>query len=237
MGGYNVYGYDIGVLMLDSTFPRILGDIGNAKTWKYPVLYRTVKGKTPDKVVLNLTLDDIRPFIDGAIELENAGVKAITTSCGFLALFQKEIAEAVKVPVFTSALIMLPFISNMIGNKKVLVLTANSETLSLRHIESVCGNIDRINMKIVGTKSQPTFTNFTVQNWHEVDLDLCQQDILETIDQEMKIDSSYGAILFECTNMPPYSQIVRERYGIPVFDFVTLMNFVHDAVCIDNKLI
>lgn len=43
-GGRNVYGYDIGVLMLDSVFPRICGDIGNAKTWDFPVLYKKVEG-------------------------------------------------------------------------------------------------------------------------------------------------------------------------------------------------
>lgn len=228
-GGNCVYGYDIGVLMLDSTFPRIIGDVGNAKTWKYPVLYKKVENATPTKVVLQLTKDDIQPFIDAAKELERAGVKAITTSCGFLALFQKELAEAVSIPVFTSALIMLPMISHMIGNKKILVLTANSDTLTKRHIESVCGNIDNVNMDIIGTQGKPTFTHFTVQNWNSVDLYECEKDILETIEDAMKTEE-YGAILFECTNMPPYSDIVREKFKLPVFDFVSLMNFVHMSV-------
>ena len=92
-GGQNIYGYDIGVLMLDSTFPRICGDIGNARTWDFPVLYKKVEGGTPKKVVLELTSEDIQPFIEGAKELEAAGVKAITTSCGFLALFQEELSN------------------------------------------------------------------------------------------------------------------------------------------------
>ena len=228
-GGNCVYGYDIGVLMLDSTFPRIIGDVGNAKTWAYPVLYKKVENATPTKVVLKLTKDDISPFIDAAKELERAGVKAITTSCGFLALFQKELAEAVSIPVFTSALIMLPMISHMIGNKKILVLTANSDTLTKRHIESVCGNIGNINMDIIGTQNKPTFTHFTVQNWNSVDLNECERDILVTIEEAMAIEK-YDAILFECTNMPPYSDIVREKFNLPVFDFVSLMNFVHMCV-------
>ncbi len=229
-GGLNVYGYDIGVLMLDSKFPRIVGDVGNAKTWKYPVLFRKVNGKTPDKVVLKLTMDDIKPFIDAAKELQKQGVKAITTSCGFLALFQRELAQILDVPIFTSALIMLPMISRMIGNKKVLVLTANSDTLTKRHIESVCGSIDGIPMKVVGTQHKPNFTHFTVQNWDSVDIDLCRQEIIDTIDEELKKDSDYGAILFECTNMPPHSDAVRQKFGLPVFDFISLMNFVHYSV-------
>ena len=228
-GGTYVSGYDIGVLMLDSKFPRIVGDVGNAKTWDFPVLFKKVENATPTKVVLNLKMKDIQPFIDAAKELEKNGVKAITTSCGFLALFQKELSEAVSVPVFTSALIMLPMISRMIGNKKILVLTANSDTLTKKHIESVCGSIDDINMSIVGTQTKPTFTHFTVQNWDSVDLDKCENDIMETIENAM-LNDEYSAILLECTNMPPYSDKIRKKFGLPVFDFVSLMNFVHSTV-------
>lgn len=229
-GGLNVYGYDIGVLMLDSKFPRILGDVGNAKTWNYPVLYKKVEKATPNKVVLNLSIEDILPFIESAKELEKEGVKAITTSCGFLSLFQKELSEELNVPVFTSALIMLPIISKMIGKKKVLVLTANSDSLTKDHIHSVCGLLTDVNYKVVGTQNKPNFTHFTVQNWDSVDVDLCRNEIIDTISDELVADSSYGAILFECTNMPPYSNIVREKFGLPVFDFVSLMNFVHFSI-------
>lgn len=230
-GGKNVYGYDIGVMMLDSHFPRIIGDVGNAKSWNYPVLFKMVENKTPTKVVLELTKSDIQPFIDAAKYLEAQGVSAITTSCGFLALFQQELADEINVPVFTSSLIMLPMISNMIGKKKkVLVLTANSDTLSLKHIDSVCDNLDSRTYDIVGTQHKKTFTHFTVQDWDFVDIDDCQRDILDTIDDAMKKCDSYGAILLECTNMPPYSNVIRERYNLPVFDFFSLANFVHDSI-------
>ena len=231
-GGRTVYGYEIGVLMLDSTFPRIKGDVGNAKTWEYPVLYKKVNGYVPKKVVLELDKKDIQPFIDAAIELEKEGVSAITTSCGFLALFQEELAMAVSVPVFTSALIMLPMISRMIGkNKKVLILTANSNTLTLNHLEAVCGEVKDIPMEIYGTQDQKCFTQFTVENWNEVDIEQCEKDIFHVLDRALlKDNSEFGAILLECTNMPPYSDVIREKYGLPVFDFVSLMNFVHSTV-------
>ena len=228
-GGNSVYGYDIGVLMLDSKFPRIIGDVGNAKTWDFPVLFKTVDGKKPEKVVLNLSMEDIQPFIEAALDLQAQGVKAITTSCGFLALFQKELSEILDVPVFTSALIMLPMISRMVGNKKVLVLTANSDTLTKQHIDSVCGNTDEINYDVVGTQTKPNFTHFTVQNWDSVDIELCEKDIIDTIDEAME-NEEYSAILLECTNMPPYSKKIRERYNLPVFDFISLMNFIHSTL-------
>ena len=92
-GGQTIYGYDIGIIMLNTRFPRIVGDVGNAKTFYFPVKYEIVEKIPNDKVVLDLKESDILPFIEAAEKLQNVGVKAITTSCGFLALFQNEMMK------------------------------------------------------------------------------------------------------------------------------------------------
>ena len=48
MGGKNLFGHFIGILMLESQFPRIPCDIGNATTWDFPVLYKVIEKTTPD---------------------------------------------------------------------------------------------------------------------------------------------------------------------------------------------
>lgn len=227
-GGKNVYGYDIGVLMLDSVFPRIRGDIGNATTWDFPVLYKRVKGGTPRKVVLELTEDDIQPFIDGARELEQAGVKVITTSCGFLSLFQEELSNCVNIPVFTSALLFVPMLSKMIGkNKKIGIMTANSKTLSKKHLEAV--GIKDIAYKIKGLEQEQEFTNFTVQNRDSVDVNLCRKELINAALDLIK-DGDIGIIVLECTNMPPYTRDIQEIVGLPVFDIIMLTNIFYGAI-------
>ena len=65
-GGYTNYGQEVGILMLDTFFPRIPGDMGNATTWPFPVLYRVVKGASPERVVLNQAaglLDEVRSLL------------------------------------------------------------------------------------------------------------------------------------------------------------------------------
>lgn len=231
-GGHTVYGYDLGILMLDTQFPRMIGDVGNAQTWKFPVLYKVVRGARPSKVVLDLTFDDVAPFVSAAKELEAAGVKAITTSCGFLAMFQDELAQCLDVPVFTSSLLLLPLLARMFGRRKVLVCTANSRTLTEAHLKPVCGNLDTAGYEIIGTEDQPTFTNFTVQNWEQVDRDLCEAEILDVLSAKLaEKPREFGAILLECTNMPPYSDSIRKKFGLPVYDFVTFVNFVHSSTC------
>lgn len=234
-GGKNVYGYDIGILMLDSKFPRIRGDVGNAKTWDFPVLYKTVVGGTPKKVVLELTEDDIEPFILAAKELEQAGVKAITTSCGFLALFQKQLANAVNIPVFTSALLMVSFVKRFIGeNKKIGILTANSKTLSDAHLRAV--EIRKEDVVIKGLEDKEVFTDFTVQNWDRVDTEKCRAELLEATEELLHENDDIGAMVLECTNMPPYTKDIQQVAGVPVFDIVTLVNFVHSGIVMTEEL-
>ena len=105
VGGRTNYGESIGILMLDTVFPRIPGDIGNASTFPFPVRYRVVKGASLARVVKQCDPTLIQPFVDGARELEREGVKAITTSCGFLAAFHPQITSSVNIPVFTSSLL------------------------------------------------------------------------------------------------------------------------------------
>lgn len=134
-GGKTVYGAPLGILMLESRFPRIPGDIGNALTWPFPVLYRVVRGASPGKVVLQDPRDLLPDFIAAARELVALGAEAITTSCGFLSLFQAEIAAAVQVPVATSALLQIPWVQAMLPpGKRVGVVTVSATTLTPAHL-------------------------------------------------------------------------------------------------------
>src|SRR5215207_5752548 len=98
-GGKALYGAPLGILMLDARFPRIVGDMGNALTWPFPVLYRVVRGATPERVVLEGARGLAGAFVEAAQELVHDGAEAITTNCGFLCLLQEELAAAVRVPV------------------------------------------------------------------------------------------------------------------------------------------
>ena len=129
-GGTNLYGFTVGILMLDTRFPRIPGDMGNATTFDFPVRYHRVSGASPDRVVRQGQRELLPSFIEGARFLEREGVRAITTNCGFLAKFQPELAAAVTVPVFTSSLMLVPLVQRMLPpGRAVGVLTVNAASL------------------------------------------------------------------------------------------------------------
>src|SRR2546428_338523 len=113
-GGFNQYGFTVGILMLDTRFPRIPGDMGNARTFPFPVRYQRVTGADPDLVVRRGAEGLLPAFVEGAQALEREGVGAITTNCGFLIKYQAQLARAVRVPVFTSSLLLVPLVHRML---------------------------------------------------------------------------------------------------------------------------
>lgn len=228
-GGKNIYGFPIGILMLNSRFPRIPGEMGNASTWDFPVLYKVVKGASPKRVVSDGDPKLLEPFIEAAKELEREGVRAITTNCGFLAMFHKEMSAAVNIPVFTSTLMMIPMVYQMLKpGQKVGIMTVNSTTLGDKHFESV-GALD-IPKAIVGLETEEEFTSAIIEDRLEMDIDKAREEHIRVAKRLVEENPDVGAIVLECTNMPPYSRDIQEATGLPVFDIVTLVNMVHNSV-------
>src|SRR4029450_1639609 len=126
-GGFNQFGFTVGILMLDTQFPRIPGDMGNASTFPFPVRYQRVEGASPDLVVRRGAAGLLPAFVDGARALQHEGVGAITTNCGFLVKFQRELAAAVRVPVFTSSLLLVPLVHRLLpAGRRGGIMTVNS---------------------------------------------------------------------------------------------------------------
>ncbi len=229
IGGKNLYGFSIGILMLKTKFPRIPGDMGNATTWDFPVLYKVIPVATPDKVVRKGGKGLLDLFIKGAQELEQEGVRAITTNCGFLALFQKEIASTVDVPVFTSSLMQVPLVYAMLKPwQKVGIITIYAKSLTREHL--VATGVDRIPYVVMGTEGEKEFSRAILNDEGELDLEQSQKDLVRVAKRMKEGHPEVGALVLECTNMPPYAAAIQKEVGLPVFDIYTLVNLVYQAV-------
>src|ERR1700741_3049203 len=134
-GGKSIYGTPLGILMLETRFARIPGDMGNAATWPFPVLYKVVKGASPQRVVRERANDLLDAFLAAAGGLVDLGADGITTNCGFLSLFQEEIARHVGVPVATSSLMQAAAIERLLPpGRQVGILTISAATLTPAHL-------------------------------------------------------------------------------------------------------
>ena len=225
-GGKAIYGAPLGILMLEARFPRIPGDMGNAGTWPFPVLYRVVRGATPARVVLQGARGLLPDFVAAAQDLVAQGAEAITTNCGFLSLFQREIAAAVGVPVATSSLMQVPWVqATLPAGQRVGVLTVSKGSLTPAHLEAAGVPLDT---PVMGTEGGREFFRVLIKA-EAVDMDvaLAEQDILEAGRALVAAHPEVGAIVLECTNMPPYAAALQAAVGLPVFDIYSLVTWFH----------
>ncbi|MEX0278859.1 MAG: aspartate/glutamate racemase family protein [Ruegeria sp.] len=222
-GGKSVYGASVGILMLDAQFPRIPGDMGNALTWPFPVLYRIVHDASPDRIVRQRAEGMLDAFIDAARELVKDGADGITTNCGFLSLFQKELAEAVQVPVATSSLMQVEMVNRMLpANKRAGILTISASTLTQDHLHAA--HVPP-GTPIGTTEGGQEFTRAILGNEMALDIDKARTDNIEAALALKSNHPELGAIVLECTNMCPYAVDIQQATGLPVFSMVTFVSW------------
>jgi len=230
IGGFNQYGFTIGILMLDTRFPRIVGDMGNAATFDFPVRYHRVTGADPDLVVRRGASGLLPSFVEGARALEREGVSAITTNCGFLVKFQRELCAAVTVPVFTSSLLLVPLVHRMLApRRRVGILTVNAGTLTPEHLEGAGVGPD-IPIAVAGLETEKEFTRVLLGDELELDVDAARDEHAKVARRLVAEHPDIGAIVLECTNMPPYTLDIQRATGRPVFDVVSLVRMVHASL-------
>lgn len=227
-GGKTVYGAGLGILMLDTRFPRIPGDIGNAATWPFPVQYKVVPAATPDIVVRG----DAGPFLDAFVaagrELVAMGCDGIATNCGFLVLFQEDLSDQLGVPVASSALLQGSMIERTLPKGQRLgVLTISAETLSPAHLMAASLPPDT---PIVGTGAASHFTTYVLDDRPEIDFAQARADNVAAAERLIKENPEIGAILLECTNMVPYAADIRRATGRPVYSIYTYLLWFHAAL-------
>ncbi len=221
-GGKSIYGAPLGILMLEARFPRIPGDMGNALTWPFPVLYRVVRGATPERVVLEGARGLLPDFIAAAEELVALGAEAITTNCGFLSLFQAELAAAVRVPVATSSLMQVPWVqATLPPGRRVGVLTVSKGSLTPAHLAAAGVPADT---PIIGTEGGREFFRMLIRAAAtDMDVEAAEADILEAGRALVSAHPGIGAVVLECTNMPPYAAALQEALGLPVYDIYSMI--------------
>lgn len=222
-GGKSIYGASVGILMLDAQFPRIPGDMGNAKTWPFPVLYRVVRDASPDRVVRHRAEGMLEVFIDAAQQLVKDGADGITTNCGFLSLFQKELAEAVPVPVVTSSLMQVEMVNRILPRgKRAGILTISASTLTNDHLQAANVPLDT---PIGTTEGGREFTRAILGNDSRLNVEKAREDNVEAAIALASDHPDLGAIVLECTNMCPYAPDIQRATGLPVFSIVSFVTW------------
>jgi Asp/Glu/hydantoin racemase len=208
----------LGVLMLQTRFPRPLGDIGHAQTFAFPVLRRVVAGATPESVVREQAPAAVQPFIDAARELVAEGCTAISTSCGFLALWQRELQAALApVPVWTSSLLQLADVPG----RRCGVITIEARSLTPAHLLAAGADPGT---PVEGITEGSALHRTLLLDLPELDTADARAQVLAAAARLRTRHPELDTLVLECTNLPPYSEALRDNTGLQVLDVVTLLN-------------
>ncbi len=224
--GAESYGHAVGVLLLDCSEPFIPGDVANATTYPYPVLFRTVPGLTID-AALSGDPELEAAVVEAASELERHGVRGITSNCGFLLHYQEAVAAAVGVPVLLSSLLQLPVIAASLGPEQAIgVVTASSRRLGNDLLRRSGVTAETV-LHVAGLEGWPEFKRSMLDECGVLDSDRLREETVAVARGLAERHPEIGAILFECAVLPPYAHAVQEATGLPVFDFVTMIDYLH----------
>jgi hypothetical protein len=223
-----VHGVMIGIIVLDTGFRRLPGDIAHAGTWPFPVQFRVVRGVRPKDVVEGDPRQSLGAFREAIDDLVALGCTAITTSCGFLAAVQEELTHHSPVPFLSSALLQIPMVERILpaGTLPGLIVS-DPNALTERHFRGV-GATPGLPMAALPMDG-PLLRNMREQAT-VVDAGAQAADVMATVDDLLARHPEVGALIFECANLPPYSAAVSRRFELPVYDIVTLVRWMQLAL-------
>ncbi len=221
-------GATLGILMLDTRFPRIPGDIGNPATWPFAVQYSIVPGATPNQVIGTDPWPQAQAFVAAGRALVASGCDGIATTCGFLVPLQDRLAEAIGVPVASSALLQVPWVARLLpAGQRPGILTISAQSLAADHLAAAGVPVGT---PVMGTPPEGEFATKILGNAPDLDIAAARADVIEGAERLVAAHPDVGAIVLECTNMVPYAPDVQRATGRPVYSVYTLLVWFQGAL-------
>jgi hypothetical protein len=201
----------LGLLVLDTRFPRLAGDGGRADSYGMLVQPRVVQGATPKRVVLQADEALLAPFIRAAVALQAEGAAAISTSCGFLWRWQAQIQAALRVPFWSSSLLKL---AELPPAPLTGVLTVDERSLQpLLPGQAIAGLAEHSHLRRV-----------LLGNETELDEAQAREDAVQAARQLLQAQPPTQHLVLECTNLAPHAQAIAAATGCTVHHLVTLVH-------------
>jgi hypothetical protein len=207
----------LGVLMLQTRFPRPPGDIGHPASFGFPVRYRVVPGAYPAAVVRGQDPAQLAPFIAAGAELVHEGARALTTSCGFLARWQHELQAALPVPVWSSSLLHLAQLQGL----RCGVITIEAAALTPDHFTAVDADPST---PVEGITPGSALHTTLLEDHSTLDVADAERQVVAAGQRLLARHPALQALVLECTNLPPYAGALRRATGLPVHDILTLLH-------------
>ena len=111
--------------------------------------------------------------------------------------------------------------------QKILTLVASGEDVTAEFFQKSGAQLGDCQICEIGS-----LESFAPIRWGKTELDNPQltKDLIAVVQDQLAKHPEIGAILLECSDLPPYACALQQATGLAVFDFITLINWVHSAV-------
>ncbi|MGY4303805.1 hypothetical protein ACVIJ6_001048 [Bradyrhizobium sp. USDA 4369] len=217
----------LGIIMLDIAIARPPGDVGHSASWPFDVVYKTVPGASARKIVGGDDADLMDAFVAAGEELQAEGAIGLITSCGFLASRQRELSARMSLPLATSSLLQLPLIERCLpSGRRAGVVTYDADALTDRHFAEVGADPATPRVGLAPDSSLRAH----IEHGRAYDRNALQSEVLAAVRALLSDRPEIGAVLFECTNLPPFADEVSRAFGVPVYDIITLGRWFYSGL-------
>lgn len=236
--GGRAYGMGLGIILLDDVYPGFPGDVRNASGYPFPIQYEVAEGVDIHSLVVEEDKAScLDPVLAAARRLERLGCRAIAAECGYFAYFQRQVADRVRVPVFMSSLLQVPFAQRLIGPDQVVgILMSQARYLTERHLTSV-GVEPRSNYVVGGAMDGghcPEFDHLWTEGLRtdppSADYEKAEKEFLEVATDFYEQHANMGAMVLECTGFPPFARALQRQIDIPILSWGTLLDYAYGIV-------
>ncbi len=235
---HRCYGMGLGIILLDDVYPGFPGDVRNPSAYPFPIQYEIAVGVDIQALVWETDKSPcLEPVQRAAKKLEKIGCRAVAAECGYFAYFQKEIAGYVEVPVFMSSLLQVPWAQQLIGPERVVgILASSKQFITDRHLAGV-GIQPGSNYVIDGAKDGgrcPEFDHLWTPALRTdppgADYTKAEKDFVKVAVDFYRAHPNMGAMVLECTGMPPFARAIQHEIDIPIFSWGTLLDYAYSVV-------
>ena len=210
----------VSLLQLNTSFPRIAGDIASPYTWCADLDIHIVPELSVARVInadpgaANITA------VEAAVDKAQGDI--LTTSCGFLCYWQDRLEARTATTFVSSALLALPKLRQIFADDELAILTFNADVLGSPAFAPSLGGFGG---PIVDLGEESYLRQVISNNLPALDRQRAEDEIVRLVDG-MCADGKVKALLLECTNLPPYKQALKAKFDIEIFDILTLIDSI-----------
>jgi len=224
----SIAGHAIGIVVLETWYPLLPGNVANATTYDFPVRYKILGEATVD-MIMRSDPALLEMVIEAGRELEREGVRALVGACGYFANYQQEVSAALNIPVFLSSLFQVPLIHQALKpGQKVGIVFANAQAVNEKMLLA-CGITPDIPIAYVGMEEQREFRNI-LEYGGQFDYDRFEEEVVTQAKKLVSENPEVGAILLECSDLPPFARSVQRAVKLPVWDYISMVNWIYHGV-------